>query len=169
MDLLNNLLNRFYKTQAPAPSRHVGEQRIYTVEILDEVLRFVQHHKQVAMPGVSEELEQEYVASLVEQMIAHFEYQETAVQSFVGHYTAMITANISPGYQYHPLRYIRQMEIEGYQQYVYWLYGFAEDIYKLFVAHNLFTPEGKLMASYQGFQLGTLYLIIRPEVPDVFM
>jgi hypothetical protein len=149
-------------------SRENQQQTIYTIDIADQIQRFVSHHARYARTDIPEIQVQEYVASLVEQMIAHFEYQDVAVQAFVHHYTQLIAQGVSPEYMYHPLRFLRDVEKNQYHHYAYYLYGFAEDIYNLLVANGMFSYNGRLLASYQGLQLGTLYLIVRPEVPDVF-
>ena len=168
MDLLHKLLGRFYTQLPPTPRKAEAPVPIYTIDIGEEAREFEAFHMQYANPLRDPEATQEYVASLVEQMVAHFEYQNTAVQSFIAHYTTLITEGVSPHYIYHPLRFLRVMSNDEYQRYVYCLYGFAETMYRLFVQHGLFNEHGRLIASYQGFQYGVLYLIVRPEVPNVF-
>lgn len=167
MSLLNNLLSRFYQTQVPV-GRSTQPVPIYTIDMAEQIARFGSYHANFANPDRDHDAVRQYFHSLVEQMIAHFEYQNTAVQSFVGHYVALITEGVSPGFIYHPLRFLRLMSNEEYQQYTYCLYGFAEEMYNLLVANGMFDQYGQLRASFQGFQYDTLYLIFRPEVPDVF-
>lgn len=173
---VNALIQQIYPYQPPqvqrdpnprAPARHGDFTHTYVVQIEDQVERFKAYHAQFAQPGIPEQMVDNYVKSLIEQMVSHFESnQSMAVQSFVGHYVKMITENVSPNWIYHPLRFVKQMDVDGYQHYVYCLYGFAEDIYNTFVSHGLFSPAGTLLASYEAYELGTLYLVLRPELPD---
>lgn len=168
-DIYPNVIQQQPHREEPLfASRHGNTRHIYTVDISGQVERFAAYHALYAMDGIPQALVDEYIGSLVENMVAHFENQHVAVMSFVSHYLTLITQGVSPQYKYHPLRFIKQMDVDGYQHYSYCLYGFAEDLYNLFVAHGMFSADGRLLASYEGFNLGTLYLIVRPEVPDVF-
>lgn len=140
--------------------------KIYIVNISEELERFHHYHRQYALPGISDALVEAYVNNTIEQMLAHFDIQSVAVQSFIAHYTELITENLSPQYKYHPLKFLKPMALEDYQNYVYCLYGFAEGVYRALVQHGLFTHQGRLLAAYEHIQGGTLHLVIRPEVPD---
>jgi hypothetical protein len=145
-------------------------QRIYTIDIYREIERFRAYHMGYAHPQVPAQLQTEYIHMVVEQMIAHFEIEFVAVMSFMNHYTTLITdPNVSPTFKYHPLRFLRQMEVDDYRNYLYCLYGFAEDVLRLLQSHAMFSENGTLLASYQGVSNDTLYLIIRPEVSSVFL
>lgn len=147
----------------------IAPVRIYTIDISLPMEKFELYQQHYLLSGIPEQLIQAYVASLIEQIIAHFEVQSTAVQSFTAHYTRLITERLSPTYQFHPLKYLREMDIDGYQGYVFCLAGLAEEIFGLFVQHGMFDANGKLRASYQRLIHGSLDLIVRPEVPDVFL
>lgn len=141
---------------------------VYVIDIKDQLDKFRSYHEGYAHTEVQGYLHESYIAMLVEQMIAHFDVERTAVQMFVGHYTQLITENISPNFKYHPLKFLRQMSTQEYQYYIYCLYGFAEEMFKLFQAHGLFGMNGKLLASYEKLDAGNLYLMVRPEAPNVF-
>jgi hypothetical protein len=144
-------------------------QQQYTIDVYEPVERFRQYHAHYANPAVPAPLQEDYIKMMVEQMIAHFDVENVAVQMFVAHYTQLITdPTVSPRFKYHPLNFLRQMSNEEYQHYVYCLYGFAEDMFKLFQSHRLYTSNGFLIAGYENLIQDTLYLVIRPEVPDVF-
>jgi hypothetical protein len=144
-------------------------QQQYTIDIYEAVERFNGYHQAYANLAVPAALHREYIDMLIEQMIAHFEVERTAVQMFVGHYTQLITDHsISPRFKYHPLNFLRQMDNEGYRNYIYCLYGFAEDMFKIFQAHQFYNSRGILLASFQHINGNNLYLVVRPEVPDVF-
>ncbi len=160
--LLYNLLNRFLH---PPRDRHDIKRHIYTIQLEEEVEKFMYYHRQYSHPGLDEAA---YVNSVIENMVAHFEYQTSAVQSFVGHYATLITEGVSPQYMYHPLRFLKPMDTEQFERYVYCLYGFAEAVFRLLETHGMYDQRGILRASYEGYQMGVLYLIVRPEVPDVF-
>jgi len=149
--------------------RPIGNWQQYTLDIYDAIARFRPYHAAYANPAVSDQLQREYINMVVEQMIAHFEVEATAVQMFVAHYTQLITdATVSPRFKYHPLNFLKQMDNEGYQGYVYCLYGFANDMFNLLQAHRLYNDQGILIAGFQHIHGDTLYLISRAEVPDVF-
>jgi hypothetical protein len=149
--------------------RPIGNEQQYTIDIFYEISRFRQYHKAYQNPDVAEYLQQEYISMVLEQMVAHFEVEATAVQMFVAHYVQLITdPNLSPRFKYHPLNFLRQMDTEEYKGYVYCLYGFANDMFKLFQSHRLYNDRGILIASYQALAGDVLYLIVRAEVPDVF-
>lgn len=139
---------------------------IYIVSISDELERFIHYHRQYAQPGIPDALVEEYANHTVEQMLAHFDHQSSAVQSFVSHYTQLITENVSPQWKYHPLKFLQQMEANDYQNYVYCLYAFAESVYRVLVTNGLFNAQGRLFAAFDYINHGTLHLVIRPELPD---
>jgi hypothetical protein len=138
--------------------------------VFEQLDRFRQYHAEYANPAVPQSLHDEYIHMLVEQMLAHFEFEATAVQSFISHYVTLITdASVSPRFKFHPLKFVRQMENHNYEGYIYCLYGFADDMFKLFQRHRLFNNQGNLIAGYQHIAGDTLYLVVRPEVSDVFL
>lgn len=143
---------------------------IYTIDVYPVISRFRAYHNAYANPQVPEPLQTEYVHMVVEQMIAHFENEHVAVMSFMAHYTVLITdPNVSPLFKYHPLKFLRQMDTEGYQHYTYCLYGFAEEMFKLLLAHRLYNENGILCASFEHITDDVLYLAVRPEVSSVFL
>ena len=145
-------------------------QHVYTVDIFEQLERFRHHHRLFANPQVPEHLQTEYLNMVIEQLIAHFEYENVAVMSFISHYTVLITnPTKSPLFKYHPLKFLKQMDNVQYEQYLYCLYGLAEDMLKLFQSHRLYNPDGVLMASFQHVESDVLYLIVRPEVSSVFL
>jgi hypothetical protein len=149
--------------------RHNDHRHIYTIDISEEMNLFRHYHKHYEMPGIPQQDMTMYIASLIEQMLAHFDIQNTAVQSFIGHYVVLITEAVSIRYRYHPLHFIRLMENEEYQLYAQCLVGFAESIYRKLVEHGMFTYHGQLKAAFELInEYDVLHLIIRPEVPDVF-
>lgn len=143
---------------------------LYTLDVFDALERFRAYHQGYAHPQVAPALQTEYLHMTVEQLIAHFDLETHAVQSFVNHYATLLTdPTVSPLFKYHPLKFLRQMENAEYQGYLYCLYGFAEDMLKLFQTHRLYSATGQLRASFQHIEHDTLYLIIRPEVSSVFL
>jgi hypothetical protein len=146
------------------------QQHIYVIDIHREIERFRTYHAGYANPQVPVSLQTEYIHMVVEQMIAHFEVEAVAVESFINHYTLLITdSTVSPLFKYHPLKFLRQMDNAGYQHYLYCLYGFAEEIFRLLQSHGMFNERGIIRASYQHVTQDSLYLIIRPEVSHVFL
>lgn len=141
-------------------------RHIYTINISGELEEFLHYHRQYARHEITDTQHEVYLSSLVEQMIAHFDIQNVAVQSFMAHYTSMIVEGVAANWMHHPLRYLKDMDIDGYHNYVFCLYGLAEKIYGRFVEHHIFTPQGRLLAGFESLSQGTLYLVIRPEIPD---
>lgn len=146
---------------------HNNPRKVYIIDLSFEMEEFQAYHAGYANPNCTPIQTQEYLCSLLEQMIAHFEFQNTAVQSFIEHYTRLIVDTVSTNYRYHPLRYLQMLDAEGYQNYLFCLYGFAERVYRKLEAHHLFNANGDLIAGWQHFAFHTLYLIERPEVPHV--
>ena len=141
-------------------------RQIYTIDIEAELDQFRYHHDLVGQIGIPTNAVDDYVHNTVEQIIAHFDVQSVGVQSFIAHYTGLIAEGQNPNYRYNPLRYLRPLEIEQYQHYMFCLYGLAESIYRALVNNGLFNARGYLIAGYEAIHLGTLYLEIRPELPD---
>lgn len=148
------------------PSRHNQQRHIYTVDLTAALETFRQYNTPY-MLYPDNELTVHYIHSLVENLVNHLENQHQGVQSFVLHYAQLITEGISPGYLYHPLRLLKRMDNAGYERYVQCLYGLAESLYREFQACGLYSPSGLLLASYERLEYDTLYLQVRPELPDV--
>lgn len=143
-------------------------QHIYTIDIFEPLSKFRSYHQPFANPQVPIPLQMEYLHMLVEQMIAHFEIEHVAVETFVGHYVELMTnPNLSPNFKYHPLKFLKQMDNDGYKHYAFCLFGFAMDMLKLLQVHRLYNSHGILLASFQHIEHDTLYLIVRPEVSHV--
>lgn len=149
-------------------SRHNQPKQYYAIDIGAQLDLFRHHHQLYAAAGVSEQQVEDYIFHTVEQMLLHFEYQATAVTAFVDRYTSMLLGLTGGKYVYSPRRYIRQLNQEDTHRYAIALYGFAESIYREMVNANMYDYHGTLRASYEKIEGDTLYLIIRPEVPDVF-
>lgn len=141
------------------------QDKFYTIDIKEEIERFREYHAKFTADGVNEYQLDEYVKNLIEQMIAHFDDENNAVANFIDHYTRLIVEGVSPRWHFHPLRYLRQMNNQGYHDYLYCLYGFAEEIYRLLVEHRMF-DGAVLRAGFHKLVNDTLYLKIMPELPD---
>ena len=141
-------------------------RRLYTVDISEELGIFRHHHSQFGQIGIPEAAVEDYIRNTLEQMLAHFDIQSVAVQSFIAHYTGLVAEGQNLKYSYHPLRYLKPLSVEQYQHYMYCLYGFAEGIYRALLVNGMFGIHGRLIASYQALERDVLYLEIRPEVPD---
>lgn len=158
---------RYRPVQYKRQRRGRQQRIIYQLDIHDVKERFRQHHRDYAKQGNTDAEVEAYIDSLFENALAHFDNEKSAVQDFISHFLKLITEGVSSRYKFHPLKHLDVLRDHEYEDYMYFLAGFATDLFELLQEHRMYR-DGELVASYDSIRGSTLHLMIRPKVPDVF-
>ena len=133
--------------------------RVYVVDISDAIARFmavdpeVRRPSHIVHPGITDD---EYITHILENFIANFEYENTAVDSAL---TYIINAAEPRGGQNEIMpcdcvfAALKGEHMEALQD-------LSEDLYYIFKENGIFTPGGDLIADFDKL-LGSHTLLLR--------
>jgi hypothetical protein len=133
--------------------------RVYVVDISDAIARFmtvdpeVRRPAHIVHPDITDE---QFITNLLENIIANFEYENTAVDSAL---TYIINAT-EPKHGQNEIMPCDCVYAALKAEHLEALQDFSEDLYYIFKENGIFTPTGDLIADYDKL-LGSSTLMLR--------
>lgn len=144
------------------------DQNVYVIPMDDAFNEFRARHDGFYRPEIAHEQRKLYFESIVENMVAHMEYQNVGLPSYVEYCSQNIIEGVNQGYQYHPYRFIQRPPTEAqWFEYLLVLTGFARHFFATLEELDYYNINGTLMGAYQGVVANNLVLAYRPPISSI--
>lgn len=137
---------------------------VIAVPMFEVFEEFRQRHDGWLLHHITEDQWRQYFESIVENMVAHMEYENIGIPSYAEYVSQHVVEGINLNYTYHPHRFIRFINQDAKGQYLRLLCGFASHFFSVLQEMNFYDDMGRLKWAYQGVDMNTLYLARRKDI-----
>ena len=141
-----------------------NSSNIFIVPMFEAFNEFRERHNGWLLNHIGEEQWRRYFESIVENMVAHMEYQNIGIPSYLEYCSNHLIDGLNTAYEYHPYKFIRFRNDEQKVVYLKLLAGFANHFFTTLQELDYYNEHGILKGAYQGIGLNDLYLALRPSL-----